>query len=54
MSEREDPHFEDPHFEEIVNEIKDIQLKVDSLLFGSVFLRLPAGLPDDKGSAQSE
>ncbi|KAI1730582.1 hypothetical protein Ddc_03288 [Ditylenchus destructor] len=39
---------EDPHFDEIVNELKDIQLNVDSAVFGSVFLRLPKGLPEDK------
>jgi len=39
---------EDPHFEQIVVELKDIQSKVDSVLFGSVFLRVPHGLPDDK------
>jgi len=36
---------EDPHFEEIVNELRDIQIKVDVLVFGSVFLRRPNGLP---------
>lgn len=41
---------EDPHFEDIVNEIKEIQTNVDSLLFGSVFLRLPVGLTPEKGS----
>lgn len=35
---------EDPHFEEIVKEIKDIQIAVDNVLIGSVFLRLPHGL----------
>uniref|UniRef100_A0A915E8Y3 Uncharacterized protein n=1 Tax=Ditylenchus dipsaci TaxID=166011 RepID=A0A915E8Y3_9BILA len=39
---------EDPHFEEVVNEMKDIQLTVDNLLFGSVFLRIPYGLQEDK------
>ena len=39
---------EDPHFEEIVKEIKDIQIVVDNVLFGSVFLRLPHGLTPQK------
>lgn len=38
---------DDPHFEQVGNELKEIQAKVDSLLFGSVFLRLPKGLSDD-------
>jgi hypothetical protein len=55
-------HLEDPHFEQIVNEMyaksvedysvcyrmisRDIQLHVDMLLFGSVFLRQPQGLAE--------
>uniref|UniRef100_A0A1I8BPX3 FIP-RBD domain-containing protein n=1 Tax=Meloidogyne hapla TaxID=6305 RepID=A0A1I8BPX3_MELHA len=30
----------------IVNEIRDIQMTVDNLLFGSVFLRKPRGVPE--------
>ncbi|KAH7717365.1 hypothetical protein AAVH_15228 [Aphelenchoides avenae] len=41
-------HVEDPHFEEVANETKDIQTTVDSLLFRSVFHRIPQGVsPDD-------
>ena len=54
-------HREDLHFDQviqasqnqmhllqlkIVNEIRDIQLTVDNLLFGSVFLRKPRGVPE--------
>jgi len=38
---------EDPHFEQVVDEIKDIQSKVDSVLFGSVFLRKPKGIDSE-------
>ena len=38
---------EDPNFEQIVNELRDIQTKVDVLVFGSVFLRRPMGLPTE-------
>ncbi|KAI1707888.1 hypothetical protein DdX_12117 [Ditylenchus destructor] len=44
---------EDPHFDEIVNELKDIQLTVDSVVFGSVFLRLPKDLLEDRGNNAS-
>lgn len=36
----------DLHFDQIVNEIRDIQMTVDNLLFGSVFLRKPRGVPE--------
>uniref|UniRef100_A0A914H5E1 Uncharacterized protein n=1 Tax=Globodera rostochiensis TaxID=31243 RepID=A0A914H5E1_GLORO len=39
-------HREDPHFEQVENEIRDIQSQTDILLFGSVFLRQPQGLPE--------
>jgi hypothetical protein len=35
------PLQEDPHFEEVVNEIKEVEAKTDSLIFRSVLLRLP-------------
>uniref|UniRef100_A0A915LJP7 Uncharacterized protein n=1 Tax=Meloidogyne javanica TaxID=6303 RepID=A0A915LJP7_MELJA len=39
-------HHKDLHFDQIVNEIRDIQLIVDNLLFGSVFLRQPRGVSE--------
>lgn len=40
-------HRDDPHFEQIVNEIRDIQNQVETLVFGSVFLRQPQGIPEN-------
>jgi hypothetical protein len=44
LGNRQNRARDDPNFDTIVSELRDIQGKVDTLLFGSVFLRRPEGL----------